>query len=66
MQVGDNDRAVEAKLAGPGVPLSGTGGAGVTERTSQPSFLWLTVGTVAPRTLGWWRRAAENQCVGGS
>lgn len=42
--MGGNDEAVEAEVAGPGAPLSGAGGAGVTERTSQPSSLWLTVG----------------------
>lgn len=54
--MGGDDGAVGAEVAGPGAPLSGAGGAGVTERTSQPSSLWLTVGMVAPRTLAWWRQ----------
>ena len=31
--------AVEVELAGPGVPLSGEGGAGVVKKMSQPSPL---------------------------
>lgn len=34
--MGGSDGAVEVELAGPDVPLSGAGGAGVIERMPQP------------------------------
>lgn len=55
-QVGGDDGAVGAEVAGPGAPCQG-GGAGVTEVKDVPApSLQLTVGMVAPTDTAWWRQ----------
>ena len=66
--MGGSDGAVEVELAGPGVPLSGGGGRGRSNREDAPALVSKTDGGHGGLTdtgvveTG----AAENKCVGGS